>query len=129
MTPIVLVLAGGASNRFWPLTDKPLLDFGEANLLARHLRSLQSAGAQRFVIVGRTATEERIRTLTSSLGLRETKVAVQAEARGMADAVLAAREAIASFGDSAVYITQAQDVVDASLHRRILLASGEFPEA
>ena len=42
--PTVLVLAGGASNRFWPLRDKPLLRLGAYTLLERHLRQLSDLG-------------------------------------------------------------------------------------
>src|SRR5439155_25060884 len=44
----------------------------------------------------------------------------QPEARGMADALLQARDHLASFGNAALYVTQAQDVVDPGLHKRML---------
>lgn len=118
--PIVLVLAGGASNRFWPLTDKPLIELGAMTLLERHLRDLRNAGAVRCVVVCRPETAERVRALMSALGLAEARVAVQSDARGMADAVLCARDAIEPFGEAPLYVTQAQDVVDPALHRRML---------
>jgi UDP-N-acetylglucosamine diphosphorylase / glucose-1-phosphate thymidylyltransferase / UDP-N-acetylgalactosamine diphosphorylase / glucosamine-1-phosphate N-acetyltransferase / galactosamine-1-phosphate N-acetyltransferase len=55
-----------------------------------------------------------------ALGLPEARVVVQAEARGMADAVLTASSALESMGEGAVYVTQAQDVVDQELHRSVL---------
>src|SRR4029077_17387541 len=45
---------------------------------------------------------------------------VQPEAAGMADAVRQARSALQSFGQGPLYVTQAQDIVDPSLHPRML---------
>jgi NDP-sugar pyrophosphorylase family protein len=119
MTPIVLVLAGGASNRFWPLTDKPLVEFGELTLLERHLGAVREAGADRILIVCRPETEGRARQIASRSG-GTVRIALQPEARGMADAILKARDHLATFGDASLYVTQAQDVVDPGLHKRML---------
>src|SRR3972149_5061813 len=51
--PIVLVLAGGASTRFWPLRDKLFIELGGQSLLGRHLRALRELGCERFVVVTR----------------------------------------------------------------------------
>jgi bifunctional UDP-N-acetylglucosamine pyrophosphorylase/glucosamine-1-phosphate N-acetyltransferase len=112
----VLVLAGGASNRFWPLLDKPLLRFGDQTLLERHLRSLEALGVERFVVVVRPETRQAVQALADGLGLRQSRVVVQAQARGMADAVLSAREALVGAEDAPIYVTQAQDVFDPILH-------------
>jgi bifunctional UDP-N-acetylglucosamine pyrophosphorylase/glucosamine-1-phosphate N-acetyltransferase len=116
--PVVLVLAGGASNRFWPLRDKPLLEFGSASLIERHLRMLQSQGCGRFVIVVRPETKERVSALLETAGI-DAQVADQEEAKGMADAVLSARRFL---DDEPLYITQAQDIVDGRLHESMLSA-------
>src|SRR5437763_1937092 len=90
----VVILAGGASNRFWPLTDKPLLRFGAGTLLERHVGVLRGAGATRFVVVTRPENEAAVLEMASAAG--DLSVVVQPEARGMADALLHARPAIES---------------------------------
>ena len=118
--PTVLVLAGGASNRFWPLRDKPLLRLGAYTLLERHLRQLADLGCERFVVVARPETSAAVESMADGIG--EVRVVIQAEARGMADAVLAARPALDEFGDGPLYVTQAQDVVENILHAEMLHA-------
>src|SRR5690242_4680432 len=110
----VVVLAGGASNRFWPLTDKPLVRFGASTLLERHLAILRDAGATRFVVVARPENADTIGHMSATGG--DLTVVVQPEARGMADALLCARAAIGAEPVGPLYITQAQDIVEPSLH-------------
>jgi NDP-sugar pyrophosphorylase family protein len=117
--PVVLVLAGGVSSRFWPLRDKLLLPFGPRSLLERHLSSLSQVGCDRIVIVTRPDAVADVRAIASSVP-GQVRVTVQPEARGMADAVLCARPELESFGEGAVYITQAHDVVEQRLHAELL---------
>ena len=120
-SPVVLVLAGGVSSRFWPLRDKLLIEFGSQSLLERHLRALSELGCDRIVVVTRPDLAETI----GALGTRfdaDVRVALQPEPRGMADAVLSARPVLDTFGDGALYITQAHDVVERRLHAEILQA-------
>ncbi len=118
--PLVLVLAGGASNRFWPLEDKPFFAFAGQSLLERHLRMLRGLGCERFVAVVRPGAENRVRDLAGSLGLGQFGVATQEDASGMAGALLSALPALKAAGPGALYITQAQDVVEAGLHSAML---------
>jgi bifunctional UDP-N-acetylglucosamine pyrophosphorylase/glucosamine-1-phosphate N-acetyltransferase len=125
--PVVLVLAGGASNRFWPLRDKPLVELGSQTLLERHLRLLRAAGCERFIVVSRPETASQIEVIGAAVDLDPAtgagplvRVAVQPEPRGMADAVLSARDLLLELGDEPVYVTQAQDIVEARLHAELL---------
>jgi NDP-sugar pyrophosphorylase family protein len=120
--PLVLVLAGGASNRFWPLEDKPFFPFAGVPLIERHLRLLSAAGLSRFVVVVRPGLAERVRDLARGLRLDSATVVTQDEATGMAGAVLAAGPALAAAGEAPLYVTQAQDVVDPALHEAVLAA-------
>ncbi len=122
--PVVLVLAGGASNRFWPLRDKPLLRFGARTLLGRHLESLRSLAIERFVVVCRPDAVAQVADAVLAGGLPWSRTVVQTEARGMADAVLRAAPELEALGDSPLYVTQAQDVVDADLHASVLSTAG-----
>lgn len=123
--PVVLVLAGGASNRFWPLEDKPFFPFAGACLLERHLAMLRGLGCERFVVVVRPGDEGRARDAAARLGLKELRTAVQDEAAGMAGAVLCSVPALEAWRDSPLYITQAQDVVDAGLHESMLASRAD----
>lgn len=117
--PVVLVLAGGISSRFWPLRDKLLLPFGPRSLLERHLNCLSDLGCDRIVIVTRPDAVDDVRAIASGVP-GQVRVAVQPEAKGMADAVLCARPELETFGESAIYITQAHDVVEQRLHAELL---------
>src|SRR3990172_3137516 len=64
--PIVLVLAGGASTRFWPLRDKLFIELGGQSLLGRHLRALRELGCERFVVVTRPDTAASVEALGRS---------------------------------------------------------------
>jgi bifunctional UDP-N-acetylglucosamine pyrophosphorylase/glucosamine-1-phosphate N-acetyltransferase len=120
--PLVLVLAGGASNRFWPLEDKPFFPFAGACLLERHLRMLHDLGCERFLVVVRPGLEERARQIGAGLGIPRLQTVVQEESTGMAGALLAAGPQLEAAGDAALYVTQSQDVVSRALHREMLAA-------
>jgi bifunctional UDP-N-acetylglucosamine pyrophosphorylase/glucosamine-1-phosphate N-acetyltransferase len=117
--PTVLVLAGGVSHRFWPLRDKLFVPFGAASLLERHLLQLRALGCTKFVVVARPESAGAIMALQPILNA-DLQIAVQAEAKGMADAVLCARDAIAAAKNDSLYVTQAHDVVGNVLHQAML---------
>jgi UDP-N-acetylglucosamine diphosphorylase / glucose-1-phosphate thymidylyltransferase / UDP-N-acetylgalactosamine diphosphorylase / glucosamine-1-phosphate N-acetyltransferase / galactosamine-1-phosphate N-acetyltransferase len=117
--PLVLVLAGGVSNRFWPLRDKLLIEFGSHSLLERHLRALCSLGCDRIVVVTRPDLVNVVDEIGRSVEA-DVRVAVQAEAPGMANAARSARLALESFGEGSVYVTQPHDVVERRLHAEML---------
>ena len=120
-SPVAIVLAGGSSSRFWPLGDKSLIPFLGRPLLELHLRELRAVGFEQFVVVANPENEEAIRILLANQVGLAASVAVQAEPVGMGDALLAAEEALAPWGPGTpIYVTQAHDIVDASLHRAML---------
>lgn len=119
--PHLLILAGGASSRMWPLREKSLIRFGSSApaepLLISQLKRYQALGFTDVVIVGNPDNHADIAALTADLPLR-VQVAVQPEPNGMGDAILRAADLIPP--DAALYINQVHDVVDDSLHRAIL---------
>lgn len=125
--PVVIVLAGGAANRLWPLRDKLLIEYGAQSLLERHLAMLQGLDCRRFIVVARPDMREAVAQISQRLNI-EAHVVEQVEARGMADAVLCALPLLERLGDTPTYITQAHDVVDVGLHREVLSRSraGDF---
>ena len=115
-TPTLIILAGGASSRMWPLREKSLMCFGAEPLLLSQLRTYESLGFSDVVIVGNPQNESEIRGLMAHLGDRiQVRVAVQAEAKGMGDALLQVAEVL-SADTGAVYINQVHDIVDERLH-------------
>jgi len=121
--PTVLVLAGGVSNRFWPLREKLFVEFGDQSLLERHLLQLRALGCTDFVVVARPENAAAIQALAPVLNAN-LQVAVQPEAKGMADAVRCAATALAAAKNDSLYVTQAHDVVSQVLHQAMLGALG-----
>src|SRR4051812_12099895 len=93
--PTLIILAGGASSRMWPLREKSLLSFGAEPLLLSQLRTYESLGFSDVVIVGNPQNEADIRSLIDKLEDRiHVRFAVQPEAKGMGDAVLCAADVL-----------------------------------
>jgi UDP-N-acetylglucosamine diphosphorylase / glucose-1-phosphate thymidylyltransferase / UDP-N-acetylgalactosamine diphosphorylase / glucosamine-1-phosphate N-acetyltransferase / galactosamine-1-phosphate N-acetyltransferase len=125
--PVVLVLAGGVSSRFWPLRDKLLLPFGSQSLLERHLHVLAELDCKRVILISRPDDVERLTAVTAGFP-GEMSIAIQAEPKGMADAVLSARAELERYGDCPVFVTQAHDVAERSLHAEMLQRWEDSPE-
>ncbi|MAS35963.1 MAG: hypothetical protein CL610_18290 [Anaerolineaceae bacterium] len=117
-TPTLIILAGGASSRMWPLREKSLLRFGAEPLLISQLRRYHELGFERVVIVGNPENVDDIRMMTAAVGSMQVDVVVQASAIGMGDAILQAAPVLEP--DAAVYINQVHDVVDTHLHLDML---------
>ena len=124
--PTVLVLAGGKSDRVWPLRDKLLINFGSHSLLERHIRNLVTLGCRQVIVVANPENAGNVQTVLSQIDC-ESQVVVQPEPHGMADAALCARTALAGMDTKSLYITQAHDVVGPVLHSAMLdaLESGK----
>lgn len=127
VTPTLIILAGGASSRMWPLREKSLLRFGREPLLLAQLRRYASLGYTEAVIVGNNDNAEQIRALVEPLTDVSAQVVVQETPRGMGDALLTAQALVAP--GAPVYVTQVHDVVDEELHRDLLSAYQREPGA
>lgn len=114
-TPTLVILAGGASSRMWPLHEKSLLRFGNEPLLLSQLRMYESLGFQRAVVVANPQSADTIQQLVSHLADHmQIHVATQPEPQGMGDALLRAAEMLPD--DGAIYVNQVHDVVEDRLH-------------
>jgi bifunctional UDP-N-acetylglucosamine pyrophosphorylase/glucosamine-1-phosphate N-acetyltransferase len=131
MTPILIILAGGASSRMWPLREKSLLRFGDASsdepLLIRQLRRYYAAGFEQAVIVANPDSVEGITSLIQQFTSMTLSVTIQQEAKGMGDALLAAASAISNTDGTPIYVTQVHDLTDQSLHDEMLNAHRADP--
>ncbi len=121
-TPILIILAGGASSRMWPLREKSLLRFGTESLLMSQLMRYRALGLEEAVIVANPENQVDITQLTSQMTSMKVHIAIQPEPKGMGDALLRAENALAGRLDSAIYVTQVHDVVDDRLHTDMLAA-------
>ena len=88
--PVLIVLAGGASSRMWPLREKSLLRFGTEPLLISQLRRFQTLGFNEAVVVGNPDNLSDIAALVGQIRSMKVDVVVQPEPRGMGDALLQA---------------------------------------
>ncbi|NWG16322.1 MAG: NTP transferase domain-containing protein [Chloroflexi bacterium] len=127
--PVLIILAGGASSRMWPLREKSLLRFGTEPLLVSQLQRYRALGFQQAIVVANPENRDDITGLLNQVGGMTVQVAVQPEPRGMGDAILRAEPLLAGRGPTALYINQVHDVVDDSLHRALLDAYRDNPDA
>lgn len=126
--PTLIILAGGASSRMWPLREKSLLRFGTEALLVSQLQRYRALGFTDVVIVANPENLADIAGLTAPLTSLNIKLAVQQEPKGMGDALLAAETVMIS-RLGAVYVNQVHDVVDDTLHEDLLRAYNADPTA
>lgn len=129
MTPVLIILAGGASSRMWPLREKSLMRFGTEPLLISQLQHHKALGFNEAIIVANPDNQEDISQLTADLRSISVKTVVQPEPKGMGDAILHAAEALADRPETPIYITQIHDVVDDALHKNMLDAFNANPTA
>lgn len=129
MNPVLIILAGGASSRMWPLREKSLLRFGTEPLLLGQLRRYQQLGFTDAVVVGNPENHVDISQLVSQVNGMRVQVVVQPEPKGMGDALLRAEPALKDNPNTPIYINQVHDVVDETLHRDLLNAHLVDPTA
>lgn len=121
-TPFVIVLAGGANSRFWPLREKSLLPMLGRTLLRRHVDALAQAGIEAGAVVGTPANADLLRAELAPVASPILRVVVQPEPRGMGDAVLSALRALPADGQRPVLVTQVHDLFDGDLLARVVAA-------
>ena len=119
-TPLLVILAGGASSRLWPLEEKSLIEFMGQPLLALQLQNYASLGLRHAVIVSNSENEAVIRELVGGLDGVHVDVVVQPEPKGMGDALLQIEPYIQHHGNQPIYITQVHDLTGIELHQRML---------
>ncbi|MBE2270959.1 MAG: NTP transferase domain-containing protein [Anaerolinea sp.] len=125
--PILIVLAGGASSRMWPLREKSLLRFGTEPLLVSQLRRYQALGMQEAVIVANPGNVEDITALVTQIRPMDIRVVVQTDPKGIGDALLQAAAALPTRPETPIYVTQVHDVVDDQLHTDMLRSFAADP--
>lgn len=101
----------------WPIqTDKCLIPFLGKPLLYHNLKQIKESlgqiynGRIMFVLVSSPQIQEEVSKIAQDLDLN-FQIAIQNEPKGMADALLAAKDSV----DGEVLIVNAEDIVDASV--------------
>ena len=123
--PVVIVLAGGANSRFWPLEQKTLFEFMGESLLARHIRILREMGCQDFILIANPDNAALLSGLVSALPGINAVTVTQERPLGMGDALMCAEPLLREkFAGRALYVTQAHDVADSALHSSMLGSYG-----
>ncbi|MBI2196074.1 NTP transferase domain-containing protein [Candidatus Daviesbacteria bacterium] len=127
----IIVLAGGEGKRMWPIqTDKCLIPFLGKPLLYHNLQKiklhLEGENILRnkahlpgelgsFIIVTNPQSKEAVAKVAQDLGLN-FQIAVQNEPKGMADALLSAKDLI----EGEVLIVNAEDVLNPKVFQGVL---------
>ncbi len=126
--PVLVILAGGASSRMWPLREKSLLRFGTEPLLLSQLQRYRALGFSQVVIVANPENHADISALVAPLAsVMKIDVVVQDEPKGMGDALLQIAPALLDNPHTPIYVNQVHDVVDDNLHIQILKAFQHNP--
>ncbi|MCD4686216.1 MAG: NTP transferase domain-containing protein [Anaerolineae bacterium] len=119
-TPLLVILAGGASSRLWPLEEKSLIKFMGQPLLTLQLENYAALGLKRAVIVANPENEPVMRELAASQTFMDVDVVVQPKPIGMGDALLTIEPVLERLGNQPIYVTQVHDMTDPLLHQRML---------
>lgn len=114
--PVVIILAGGANSRFWPLREKSLYRFMDEPLLTKQMNVYREAGFEEFIVIANPGNRDMIAELVEN----EAAIAVQTEPLGMGNAILQARDFLAERDFPPIYVCQVNDVVEAALHRKLM---------
>jgi len=117
--PVAVILAGGASSRFAPLADKNTLKFLGKTLIEHHLENLNSVGIKDVIVITNPANDEQIKQTLAVH--KNVKFAVQAQPKGMGDAILSAENLILDeFDARSIYVLNGDDVIEVEWHSKIL---------
>jgi len=118
----VIVLAAGEGKRMWPIaTDKCLIPFLGKPLLYHNLKKIKQAlNPDEVIIVSNSKSSAEIQKILEELKISGT-IAIQNEPKGMADAILSAKDLIE--GD--ILVVNAEDIVDGAAYAKASAAKGE----
>ncbi|OGE25703.1 hypothetical protein A3H81_02665 [Candidatus Daviesbacteria bacterium RIFCSPLOWO2_02_FULL_38_18] len=118
----IIILAGGEGKRMWPVqTDKCLIPFLGKPLLYHNLKKIQAAlNPSEVIIVANPNIKDQISNIKNELGITGT-IVLQAEPKGMADAILSAKDLI----EGEVLIVNSEDILDESVYEKVLAVKAD----
>ncbi len=115
----VFFLCGGVGKRMVPINkDKFLLTFLGKTLLEHQIERAVEAGVDEFVVVTSAHSSDEVRKVFSIFPKVKVQFALQKEARGMADALLEARQ----FLQGDVLVVNPNDLVETSAYSNLIQA-------
>ena len=118
----VIILAGGEGKRMWPIKqEKYLLPFLGKPLIYYTLKRIADGiNFDEVIIVTKESSKAQISEIASSLGIK-FQIAIQNESKGMADAVLSAKEYI----EGEVLIINAEDILEEKIYQDVLTTASD----
>lgn len=124
----VIILAGGEGKRMWPIqTDKCLLPFLGRPLLYHNLKQIKENFRQIYngrdinvLIIASPQIKEAVTQVAKDLRF-EFEILIQDQPKGMADALLSAKDLIAG----EVIIINAGDILDPKVFKGVLGVAGD----
>ncbi len=112
----VIVLAAGEGKRMWPIqTDKCLIPFLGYPLLYHNLKKIKENIDGEFIIVASPSSKDAVSKVARELGL-DYQVAIQKEPKGMADALLSAKEYL----EGQILVVNAEDILDGQIYGEVV---------
>lgn len=117
----IIILAGGQGKRMWPITtDKCLIPFLGKPLLYHNLKQIKENVEGEFIIIANPQSKDAAESVAKQLQLSYT-IAIQGEPKGMADAILSARDLI----EGEVLVFNAEDQLDPKVYGKVLKDRGD----
>ncbi|MDD4351855.1 MAG: sugar phosphate nucleotidyltransferase [Candidatus Gracilibacteria bacterium] len=120
-----LLLAGGVSSRLWPIPDKNTIEFCGKPLIRHRTENLFKFGFKKGVIVINKENKEDCQEALS--GIPNVEFVEQAEALGMADALLKARSLLDE--ELTLLVTSVNDLVTSEAFKNLLNQAKSDPRA
>jgi len=118
----VIILAGGEGKRMWPIVqEKYLLPFLGQPLITYTLKRIADGiNFDEVIIVTKQSAKEQISQIASNLGIKH-QIAIQNQPKGMADAVLSAKEYI----KGEILVVNAEDVLEERVYQDVLTTAAD----
>lgn len=112
----LIVLAAGEGKRMWPIAhDKCLIPFLGKALLYHNLQKIkENINISDVIIVTRPESKDEILDIAKELGITGT-IAIQTEPKGMADAILSAKDLV----EGEILVVNAEDILDGEVYGKV----------
>ena len=120
--PVALLLAGGKSTRFWPLSEKNTYTYLGKNLVERHIETLKRLGFRDLIVVSSDKVFDWLVSNSERFSDFNINYVKQKEGiNGMAGAVLSAVENYRThFNGRSLYILNCNDIYDDVVHENMM---------
>lgn len=118
---VALILAGGKSERFWPLSNKNLINFTGKNLIEYHVQNLISSGVKDFIIICSSEVAAFLRVKSkNNTNININRILQDENNHGIGRAILLAEEIIKNkYLKRPIYIINCDDVYEENLHKEV----------